>query len=153
MSSARRHENVVFCILPLAIDVGQTGPAAFPDLTPRVAGHSRLNQRPVSGSRIGRSNGRHLAQSDRSSALKIRLQNLAARLQAIKIIRPVLHHFDPFVPMGATGIGAADIVGFDMGQLPFDGVWVPIAHLVQQGACGRTEPMGRNLLLPKAQAT
>ena len=61
------------------------------------------------------------------------------------------HHFDAFVPMGAAGIGTADIVGFDVGQLSLDGIRMPLAHFVQKRARSRPKPMRRYLLFPIPQ--
>jgi len=61
---------------------------------------------------------------------EIRLQDLPAGPQAIKVVRPMPHHPDTLVPMGAARIGASNIIGFDMGQLALDGVWMPLAHFV-----------------------
>jgi hypothetical protein len=43
----------------------------------------------------------------------------------IQMSRPPIHHLHPLIPMLATGIGASDIIAFDMRQLPLDRIGVP----------------------------
>lgn len=85
------------------------------------------------------------------SPSEIRLQDLPAGLQSIEIVRPIPHHPDTLVPMGAARIGSSNIIGFDMGQLARDGVRMPLAHFVQKRAGCGPEPMGRHLVFPEAQ--
>ena len=88
-----------------------------------------------------------------SSSPEIPFQNLPTRLQAIKVIGPMPHHLDAFIPVSPAGVGASNIIGFDMSELALDGVGVPLPHFVQQCAGCRSESMGCHFFFPKTQAS
>ena len=50
----------------------------------------------------------------------------------IKPPSPPVRHFHALVPVARAVIGAADLVGADMGKLGFDSVFVPEAAFIQQ---------------------
>jgi len=51
--------------------------------------------------------------------------------QFVELVCPPLHHFNALVPKFSSRIGAADGVAFDMGELRFDCVRVPLAAFVE----------------------
>src|SRR5487761_1457140 len=99
-------------------------------------------------------NRRTLAPSQESLCLFNNRRNNRTRgrdLQLIKVVSPPLHHRHAFVPMLATGIGRADAIAFDMGKLALDGVWMPLAGLIQEARCRRAKAVAGRLGLGISQ--
>lgn len=98
---------------------------------------------PQSGSRGG--------QGTRLSASQMSSQYLRTRAELVEIVRPILHHADPLVPMFAARISAANCVALDMRELAFDRVGVPLTRLIEKGARHRAETMSGHFRTAIAQ--
>ena len=72
-------------------------------------------------------------------------------MQFRAFFRPPGHHPNALIPKVGAGIGTADTVVIDMGQLAFDGVGVPEAALVKDRRSGRTKAVCGHFLLLEAE--
>src|SRR3546814_5282230 len=61
-------------------------------------------------------------------------QNLSTYPKAIKIVGPMLHHFDALVPVTPSSICASNVIAFNMRKLALDGVRVPFSHFIEKRA-------------------
>src|SRR3546814_20017214 len=61
-------------------------------------------------------------------------QNLSTYPKAIKIVGPMLHHFDALVPVTPSSICASNVIAFNMRKLALDGVRVPFSHFIEKSA-------------------
>lgn len=66
--------------------------------------------------------------------------------QLIQVIRPMLHHANPFVPELRAGICTSHCVGLLVGQLSLDSIGVPEAHLIQQTSGHGSEAVSRHFV-------
>src|SRR3546814_10059072 len=57
-----------------------------------------------------------------------------------------------FIPVLTTRVGAPDRVGLNMGELPFDRIGIPDAHLVEQGRRHGAEAMCGHFILCVAES-
>lgn len=73
-----------------------------------------------------------IALSLTAPAPKVRTKDFCAVTQLVKIVRPVLHHSDPLIPIFSPRVGAAHRAGIELGELLFDSIGIPESHLVEQ---------------------
>src|SRR3546814_9780811 len=79
-------------------------------------------------------------------------QNLSTYPKAIKIVGPMLHHFDALVPVTPSSICASNVIAFNMRKLALDGVRVPFSHFIEKRAGRCPKPMGGNFRLVITQS-
>ena len=83
----------------------------------------------------------------RPSPTEVRANDLSASPQLIKVIRPMLHHSNPLIPVLASRVGPANGIRLRVGKLALNCVRVPSAHFVQQSGRHRAEAMCGHLIL------
>ena len=67
-----------------------------------------------------------------SKCLASQQDNFPGAPQIIEIVSPGLHHSHPLgTKLRSMHIGTADIVGFLVRKLPFDGIGIPPSHFVK----------------------
>lgn len=65
---------------------------------------------------------------------RLQLDDSCAVSKLIEIVRPDLHHLDPFGPkFRSVHVGSSNVILFLVCELPFDGVFIPLTHFVEKG--------------------